>query len=802
VPRRSEQSPDVQPRRGAHRQGKSGLARPVGELAQGATAGCSRGEIAVAVLLSGSPGSLARCLASVSAHTPADVLILVAELDSADPANVAVLADFARGRRIVHTRPSPAGPGATLSDALAVLVPADVIVLRGDCVVGASWLTGLRAAAYTATHAASASALGNDAGILSVPGRNLPAHLPSQLSDSDAGSAVAAHALRVHPRIPSAVAGATYLRGDALELVGGLDASFASLEGAIADFSQRCVSCGLVHIAADDVFVVREPVALLPGDRPAPDAGDEAILRKRYPFFSPDLEEPETAAGTPLPAALARARQALRGLSVTIDGRCLVEPAAGTDVIVLETIRALAARERIALRVVVPDQLGAFADRALGELGVRLIKAGDAGLETERSDVVHRPFQVSGVADLPLLAALGERLVVTHLDLIAYDNASYFPSFQSWQRYRAVTRSALALADRVTFLSQHEASAAISEQLVDPVQSVVVFPGVTYSYGADGARQRPAGLEALDGRPFMVSVGSDLQHKNRVFALQLLGEMRGEHGWPGAVVFAGPRASYGSSAEEEARYLARNPQLAGSVITLPWIEEPEKAWLIENSLAVLHPSTREGLGLLPFEAAAHGRPCLFASTTALAELQPEGLATITMWDASDSARRVIELLGDPGRVAEHVRRTRERAGEFSWESAGERLVEVYEGAMAARATVPRRVGAELTAAQFERDEALRKYAEVWSGLQAGGQELLGPAGGLDEASQHTLLKLASTRLFRAVVLAPLRLLAGRRAGRQPVAAATAEAFDLHFARENRVHMAREGSAPQDLEKLD
>jgi hypothetical protein len=302
----------------------------------------------------------------------------------------------------------------------------------------------------------------------------------------------------------------------------------------------------------------------------------------------------------------------------------------------------------------------------------------------------------------------------------------------------------------------------------------------------------------------MVSIGGDIQHKNRIFALELLAAMRRDQQWPGAIVFAGPRFTHGSSAGEELRFLARNPDLADSVITLPWVSEPEKAWLLENAVAVCHPSTREGLGLLPFEAAAHGRPCIFASTTALAELPPEGLATIVPWNARASAERVMRLLESPTAVAEHVRLINDRAKELSWERAAAGLVETFETAMAARARDARRLAADLATSDYERSEIHRKYDELWGGLSLDGHRLVGPAGLLDAEDQRVLLAVASRPWLRRVVIGQARLL--RRLSRDPTplpapAITPPEAFDLHFGTLNREYMEQHLLSPPDLDAL-
>ena len=59
------------------------------------------------------------------------------------------------------------------------------------------------------------------------------------------------------------------------------------------------------------------------------------------------------------------------------------------------------------------------------------------------------------------------------------------------------------------------------------------------------------------------------------------------------------------------------------MLDLGAVSEAEKAWLFERSALVLYPSVIEGFGLVPFEAAAHGSPCMWAPVGSLGELLPK-----------------------------------------------------------------------------------------------------------------------------------------------------------------------------------
>src|SRR5205814_869932 len=110
---------------------------------------------------------------------------------------------------------------------------------------------------------------------------------------------------------------------------------------------------------------------------------------------------------------------------------------------------------------------------------------------------------------------------------------------------------------------------------------------------------------------FLLHLGTDLRHKNRPFALQLLRALRAR-GWEGSLVLAGPDQLLGGTRQAEEALLAADPGLATHVHRLGAVSEPEKAWLLTNAAAVAYPTVDEGFGLLPFEAVAAGTPVAHA----------------------------------------------------------------------------------------------------------------------------------------------------------------------------------------------
>ena len=762
--------------------------------------GAERGEVVVCIPVYGAPELFAECLASVLAHTPEDVRILVADDASPDPAIRAFVDSL--GDLLCHEigylrQPENVGFPGNVNSAFAASAPADVVVLNSDCVVEDGWLEGLRRAAYSDGLIATASALTNHGTILSVPERNRPqSGIPQDQDLAHAARAVMAQSLRLYPQLPTAVGHCMYIRRQALELVGDFDLAFSPGYGEEVDFSQRCILRGLTHVAADDVFVLHHAGGSFGEDGHANPVQKEhdRVIAARYPYY----DRAQTAASQTnfgrLPRAIAAAKRAIRGLSVTIDGRCLGPLVTGTQVHALQLIASLDATDQVGVRVIVPPDMGAYAAEQLAATPrVRLIPHTDVHPGMEKADVAHRPFQVSNTNDLLILRCAGERQVITHQDLIAYRNPGYFPGYPQWERYQRLTRQALALSDMAVFFSHHAAADALAEDLVEPSRVRVVYIGVDHqALHATGAPQPPQGAEALAERPFLLCLGTDFKHKNRVFALRLFEALREEQGWDGELVLAGPRVSGGSSAGEEAAYLATRPRLRDAVTSLPAVSEDEKAWLLDRCAAVLYPTTYEGFGLMPFEAADHGRPCLFASQTALAEILPSELATLVPWDASLSARRVSELLAKPQSVEDHVLAIRRAGARFTWQSTGESMVDVYRAAAASPVREASRLAGELLQVEAERQETERKYNELWESLTPEARTFVAPGGPLGPSQHRALAAVVRRPLARRLLLGPATLAQrarNLRSGRAaPPPATTADEFALHFASANIEHM--------------
>jgi hypothetical protein len=208
-------------------------------------------------------------------------------------------------------------------------------------------------------------------------------------------------------------------------------------------------------------------------------------------------------------------------------------------------------------------------------------------------------------------------------------------------------------------------------------------------------------------------------------------------------VFAGPHVQYGSSAAAEAAIGARDPGLAASTIDCGPVTEREKAWLYRRAGLVFYPTVYEGFGLVPFEAAAHEIPCMWAAGTSLSELLPDEAAAIVPWDAAHTAVRAIELLRDRELARRNVQGVQQAGASLTWDATATRLIEAYEATCDLPATP-----ASLTD---------RRQGRLSTALSEDSMRLLGPGGALPPDLERPLLALATHPRIAAPLFGALRL---------------------------------------------
>ncbi|WP_149359108.1 glycosyltransferase [Lolliginicoccus suaedae] len=664
------------------------IARAVGE-AQGALP--DGDEPIVMIAVHGSYDDVVRCYESFLRETDPRVPLLVIDDASPDERVVTVLDGLLRRMGAAHTvvvlrQPENLGFVGSANNAFAIARGRDVVILNSDTIVGPEWLPRLQAAARSSSTIATATALTNHGTIVSVSADGKPAStVPGGHDPREAAIRVARAATRTRPRLPTGIGHCLYITRRALDVVGGFDDEFAPGYGEEVDFCQRALAHGLQHVVADDVFIYHRGGASF-GESPRKrqlQAAHERIIAQRYPYYHPWVRELAIDEGSMLAAALLTARAALEGLHIAVDGTCLGARVAGTQVNVLATTTALAmhpcvARVTLYTQRMVP-QYARDATEGIPGLELRTMPRGRVD-SASKAHVVVRPYQVQHQWELDVLRGIAHRVVVTCLDLIAYDNPAYFGTGAEWQRYRDATRAMFREADAIGFLSGHVVNAARAEGMLDgDVPHGIVGSGTDHVIVPQEPPARPSGLGDIEPG-YVLVLGSAYHHKNRPFAIAVHQQMR-ERGFRGPLVLCGASPAHGSTLPDERRLISEPGAVAGAVVTLGSFPEEHKAWLYQNAALVLYPTLSEGFGLIPFEAAQHGVPVLSTRAGSLDEVLPRGIPTIDALDADQVAGIAMKLLGDQSARDDLIDRLRDHATAHSWARTADALVELARASL-------------------------------------------------------------------------------------------------------------------------
>jgi glycosyltransferase involved in cell wall biosynthesis len=359
---------------------------------------------------------------------------------------------------------------------------------------------------------------------------------------------------------------------------------------------------------------------------------------------------------------------------IVLDGRCLEEPLSGTQVHVLGLVDGLV-RAGVDVRVLRPTELHPTVVAESRRRGLALPLVERAGLGRPR--ILHRPFQVRSLHELADCLSIGERLVLTHQDMIRDRTPAYSRSRGAWEDYRRTTEAALTSADEVGFFSRHAAIDAASDGALDLERATVVHLGVDH---VSGHVENPHPVDPLGGRPYLLVVGNAFWHKNRLFAVRLLQWLVEHAGWDGGLVLAGEHPVLGSSVAAERALVLETPSLRDRTVDLGRVSDADSAALYGKATLLVFPSLYEGFGLVPFEAARFGTASVYSHRGPMRELLPAS-GGLPSFDLDAAGPFVLSLLESASARERVVADVGDAARELTWERTAAGYVGVYARAL-------------------------------------------------------------------------------------------------------------------------
>jgi glycosyltransferase involved in cell wall biosynthesis len=113
------------------------------------------------------------------------------------------------------------------------------------------------------------------------------------------------------------------------------------------------------------------------------------------------------------------------------------------------------------------------------------------------------------------------------------------------------------------------------------------------------------------------------------------------------------------------------------IVRLGWVDDRTRADLLTGASVFAYPSRYEGFGLPPLEAMASGTPVVTTQTGALPEVVGDAALLVAPGDSDALAGALTTVLDDRSEGDRLVAAGHRRVGAFSWDAAGDRLLEVY-----------------------------------------------------------------------------------------------------------------------------
>jgi len=281
-------------------------------------------------------------------------------------------------------------------------------------------------------------------------------------------------------------------------------------------------------------------------------------------------------------------------------------------------------------------------------------------LVTSNAAARYRGRKVVTVADLTLLdfdtsrGSLGRRLA-TKLKRLPF---------------RLIFRRQVTTATHIVTLTEYVRDQLVERFRVDRRNVSHAWLAADSDHLTAAEEERVAGLDAPG--PFLLYVGNYYPYKNVRLLIEALALV--SKTWPDAkLVLAGKPDEFKDGLLSMARTLA----VSDRVVMPGFVTDGQLKWLYRNASMYVNPSLSEGFGLQGLEAMAHGLPVLSSTASCLPEVYGDAALYFDPHRANDLAKKITDLLEQPGLSTDLTARGHERLALFSWRKTAKVTHQVY-----------------------------------------------------------------------------------------------------------------------------
>ena len=255
--------------------------------------------------------------------------------------------------------------------------------------------------------------------------------------------------------------------------------------------------------------------------------------------------------------------------------------------------------------------------------------------------------------------APARRTVTTFHDLFVISGEYSTPEFRA--RFAQQAREAARRSDLIISISHFTARQIVELLGVEQSRIRVIPHGVRV----------PTEDRTTARQNLVLFVGSIQRRKNVARLVRAFERM------PASWRLALAGAADGFGAVDELAAIENSPR-KNDIDVLGYVTQQELEALYRRASIFAFPSLDEGFGMPVLDAMANGVPVITSRRSALPEVAGDAALLVSPEDTDEIAAALLRLASDPGIRDDLAHRGRERAAQFTWESALDKTWEVYK----------------------------------------------------------------------------------------------------------------------------
>jgi glycosyltransferase involved in cell wall biosynthesis len=132
------------------------------------------------------------------------------------------------------------------------------------------------------------------------------------------------------------------------------------------------------------------------------------------------------------------------------------------------------------------------------------------------------------------------------------------------------------------------------------------------------------------------------------------------------------------ASKEMSKLMEKVPQFKERIIITGYVPDEDLSALYSGAVAFVFPSLYEGFGLPVLESMQCGTPVICSNATSLPEVAGDAAILVSPTDEDELCQAMLNLLTDSALQQDLRQRGLERAKQFTWSKAADKVVDLYQ----------------------------------------------------------------------------------------------------------------------------